>query len=45
MQKLITYFKEPQKFCLAILTHFGTWLPDALYLKIMFRLKMGYSLD
>lgn len=45
MQKLITYFKEPQKFCLAILTHFGTWLPDALYLKIMFRLKMGYCLD
>ncbi len=45
MQKLITYLKEPQKFCLAILTHFGTWLPDALYLKIMFRLKMGYSLD
>ena len=45
MQKLITYLKEPQKFCLAILTHFGTWLPDALFLKIMFRLKMGYSLD
>lgn len=45
MQKLITYFKKPQKFCLAILTHFGTWLPDALYLKIMFRLKMGYCLD
>lgn len=45
MQKLITYLKEPQKFCLAILTHFGTWLPDALYLKTMFRLKMGYSLD
>lgn len=45
MQKLITYLKEPQKFCLVILTHFGTWLPDALYLKIMFRLKMGYSLD
>lgn len=45
MQKLSTYFKEPSKFCLALLTHFGTWLPDALYLKIMFRLKMGYSLN
>lgn len=45
MKKLITYCKDPQKFCLAILTHFGTWLPDALYLKIMFRLKMGYCLD
>lgn len=45
MQKIITYFQKPKKFCLAILTHFGTWLPDALYLKIMFRLKMGYRLD
>lgn len=45
MQTIITYFKKPKKFCLAILTHFGTWLPDALYLKIMFRLKMGYRLD
>lgn len=45
MQKIITYFKKPKKFCLAILTHFGTWLPDALYLKIMFRLKMGYGLN
>lgn len=45
MQKLSTYFKEPDKFCLAILTHFGTWIPDALYLRIMFRLKMGYSLN
>ena len=45
MQKITTYFKEPHKFWLAILTHFGTWLPDALYLKIMFHLKMGYWLN
>lgn len=45
MQKISTYFKQPKKLCLALLTRFGTWLPDALYLKIMFRLKMGYSLD
>ena len=45
MQKISTYFKQPKKLCLALLTHFGTWLPDALYLKIMFRLKMGYGLD
>lgn len=32
-------------FSLAILSHFGTWLPDSLYLKIMFRLKMGYKLN
>ncbi len=32
-------------FGLAILSHFGTWLPDSLYLKIMFRLEMGYKLN
>lgn len=45
MQKLITYFKEPKKFFIAVLTHFGTWLPDVMYLKILYRLKMGYDLD
>lgn len=30
---------------IALLSHFGTWLPDSLYLKIMFRLKMGHRLD
>lgn len=45
MQNIISYFKEPKKLGLAILTHFGTWLPDALYLRIMFRLRMGYCLD
>ena len=45
MQNIINYFKEPNKLGLAILTHFGTWLPDALYLRIMFRLRMGYGLD
>ena len=45
MQKITAYLKKPEEFFLGILTHFGTWLPDALYLKIMFRLKMGYSLN
>lgn len=45
MQNISTYFKQPAKLCLALLTHFGTWLPDALYLKIMFRLRTGYNLD
>ncbi len=45
MQNIISYFKQPEKLGLALLTHFGTWLPDALYLKIMFRLRMGYALD
>lgn len=45
MQNIITYIKRPKMFSLAILSHFGTWLPDSLYLKIMFRLKMGYKLN
>ena len=45
MQKLTTYFKEPKKFFIAVLTHLGTWLPDVIYLKILYRLKMGYDLD
>jgi len=45
MQNIISYFKEPKKLGLAVLTHFLTWLPDALYLKIMFRLRMGYCLN
>lgn len=45
MQNIITYIKKPNTLGLAILSHFGTWLPDSLYLKIMFRLKMGYKLN
>ena len=45
MQNIVNYLKEPNKLGLSILMHFGTWIPDALYLKIMFRLKMGYILN
>ena len=45
MLKITTYFKEPRVLGIALLTHFGTWIPDALYLKMMFRLKMGYGLN
>lgn len=45
MQNIITYIKKPKTLGLAILSHFGTWFPDSLYLKIMFRLKMGYKLN
>ena len=45
MQNIITYIKKPKTLSLAVLSHFGTWLPDSLYLKIMFRLKMGYKLN
>lgn len=45
MQNIVTYIKKPKTLGLAILSHFGTWLPDSLYLKIMFRLEMGYTLN
>lgn len=45
MQSIISYIKEPKRIGLAILTHFGTWLPDAMYLRIMFRFKMGNRLN
>lgn len=45
MQNIITYIKRPKTLGLAILSHFGTCLPDSLYLKIMFRLEMGYKLN
>ena len=45
MQNIISYFKDLKMLGLSILTHFGTWLPDATYLRVMFRLKMGYRLN
>lgn len=30
---------------ISLLSHFGTWLPDSIYLRIMFRLKMGHRLN
>ena len=30
---------------ISILMHFFTWLPDKLYIKILFRLRMGYWFD
>lgn len=45
MQSLNNYIRKPKMLGIALLSHFGTWLPDSLYLKIMFRLKMGYRLD
>ncbi len=45
MQSLSNYIRNPKMLGIALLSHFGTWLPDSLYLKIMFRLKMGHRLD
>ena len=39
------YLSHPKTTAIIILQHFGKWLPDRIYLKIMFRLKMGYKLN
>ena len=39
------YLSHPKTTAIVILQHFGKWLPDRIYLKIMFRLKMGYKLN
>lgn len=39
------YFMHPALLGSALVIHLGQWLPDSLYLKLLFRLKMGYRLD
>lgn len=39
------YFKRPQIIAIVLLQRFFTWLPDKLYLQLMFRLKMGKKID
>lgn len=45
MQSLGHYLNQPKDFAISLLQYLGVWLPDRLYLKWMFRLKMGYQLD
>jgi hypothetical protein len=45
MLRIKEYFHNPEIFGISILEHFFTWLPDKLYIRMMFRLKMGYKLD
>lgn len=39
------YISNPKSAAISALKHFGSWLPDKIYLKWMFRLKMGKKLD
>ena len=39
------YIYHPRLLLLVLLEHFGTWLPDALYIKAQFYLRMGYPLN
>ncbi len=45
MQSLNNYIRNPKMLGISLLSHFGTWLPDSIYLRIMFRLKMGHRLN
>lgn len=39
------YLKHPSVLGCALLEHYGQWLSDSIYLKLMFRFKMGYRLN
>lgn len=39
------YLKRPYMVAYLLLQRYFTWLPDKLYIKLMFRFKMGYKLD
>lgn len=45
MLPLKKYLKHPALLGCALLEHFGKWLPDRVYLKLMFRFKMAYRLN
>lgn len=45
MLPIIDYLRHPNLFALTLLSHFGQWLPDNIYLRIMFPLKIGYKLN
>lgn len=45
MRPIVEFIKNPNELTQALLRHLGTWLPDSVYLKWMFRLKMGKRLN
>lgn len=45
MKSFSYYYQNPSVFLISFLEHFMYWLPDKLYVELMFRLKMGYKLD
>lgn len=45
MASLMSIFRSPVKMGILLLRHFGGWIPDKMYIKWMFRLKMGKRLD
>lgn len=45
MLPITHYFKKPKVLVISILQRFGGWIPDRVYLKWLYRLKMGKKLD
>ena len=45
MLPLKEYLKKPRMTAFVFVKRYGKWLPDKLYLKIVFWLQMGYSLN
>lgn len=45
MQNISYYFRYPNIAASRMLVRYGTWLPDKLFLKLKFRLALGYKLD
>lgn len=45
MRPIKYYFQNPSQILLGLLNRFGTWLPDEAFLKLKFRLEMGYPLN
>lgn len=43
-QQLKYYFTNPSVIPIVLLEHFGQWLPDSLYVRIMYRLRIGHRL-
>lgn len=39
------YFHHPSSLTVSLLTHFGQWLSDKMYLKLLFRFRMGQKLN
>lgn len=45
MQPISNYITKPSVLGVSLLQNYGSWLPDRIYLKLLFRFKMGYRLN
>lgn len=45
MQPIINYVKKPAMFMDSLIKNFGQWLPDSVYIKLLYRFQMGKWLN